>query len=85
VKKKDSSSISAGSRYWRRAAAVDRGRARGGEPRLADRVGSSVVVFRNLAPRDFGSGPRVRGDDPRPSDEASLKVLGVDGEVAGAR
>ena len=49
-------------------------------------VGKRVVVLCNLAPRDFGKGLISEGMILAASDEASLKVLGVDGEkVAGAR
>ena len=49
-------------------------------------VGKRVVVLCNLAPRDFGKGLVSEGMILAASDEASLKVLGVDGEkVAGAK
>jgi methionyl-tRNA synthetase len=49
-------------------------------------VGKRVVVLCNLAPRDFGKGLISEGMILAASDEASLKVLGVDGEkVAGAK
>ena len=49
-------------------------------------VGKRVVVLCNLAPRDFGKGLVSEGMILAASDEASLKVLGVDGEkIAGAK
>ncbi|MEP7122063.1 MAG: methionine--tRNA ligase [Byssovorax sp.] len=49
-------------------------------------LGKRVVVLCNLAPRDFGKGLVSEGMILAASDEASLKVLGVDGEkVAGAK
>jgi methionyl-tRNA synthetase len=49
-------------------------------------LGKRVVVLCNLAPRDFGKGLVSHGMILAASDEASLKVLAVDGEkVAGAK
>ncbi len=49
-------------------------------------LGKRVVVLCNLAPRDFGKGLVSEGMILAASDEASLKVLGVDGEkIAGAK
>jgi methionyl-tRNA synthetase len=49
-------------------------------------LGKRVVVLCNLAPRDFGKGLVSEGMILAAEDEASLKVLGVDGEkVAGAK
>jgi methionyl-tRNA synthetase len=49
-------------------------------------LGKRVVVLCNLAPRDFGKGLVSEGMILAAEDEASLKVLGVDGEkVPGAK
>ena len=49
-------------------------------------LGKRVVVLCNLAPRDFGKGLVSEGMILAAEDEASLKVLGVDGEkIAGSK
>ncbi len=72
-------------RHRRRRAAADRGRARH-RVHPEQILGKRVVVLCNLAPRDFGKGLVSEGMILAAEDEASLKVLGVDGEkIAGSK